>query len=72
VGPDLPPEAIAAIGSRRPGRDFLLSPMGKVDLTVLDEVLDRVATATRRILELGPSAAMNEFNRRERNGAAEE
>ena len=72
VGPDLPPEAIAAIGSRRPGRDFLLSPMGKSDLTVLDEVLDRVATATRRILELGPSAAMNEFNRRERNGAAEE
>ena len=72
VGPDLPPEAIAAIGSRRPGRDFLLSPMGKVDLTVLDEVLDRVATATRSILELGPSAAMNEFNRRERNGAAEE
>ena len=72
VGPDLPPEAIAAIGSRRPGRDFLLSPMGKVDLTELDEVLDRVATATRRILELGPSAAMNEFNRRERNGAAEE
>ena len=65
VGPDLPPEAIAAIGSRRPGRDFLLSPMGKVDLTVLDEVLDRVATATRRILELGPSAAMNEFNRKD-------
>jgi len=72
VGPDLPPEAIAAMGSRRPGRDYLLSPMGKSDLTVLDEVLDRVATATRRILELGPSAAMNEFNRRERNGVAEE
>jgi PTH1 family peptidyl-tRNA hydrolase len=32
---------------------------------VLDEVLDRVATATRRILELGPAAAMNEFNRKE-------
>jgi PTH1 family peptidyl-tRNA hydrolase len=72
VGPDLPPEALAAIGSRRPGRDYLLSPMGKLDLTVLDEVLDRVATATRRILELGPSAAMNEFNRRERNGVVEE
>jgi hypothetical protein len=24
-----------------------------------------VATATRRILELGPAAAMNEFNRKE-------
>ena len=71
VGLDLPPEAIAA-GGRRHGRDYLLSPMRKADLTVLDEVLDRVATATRRILELGPAAAMNEFNRRERNGQAEE
>ena len=71
VGPDLPPEAKAA-GGRRPGRDYLLSPMRKADLTVLDEVLDRVATATRHILELGPKAAMNEFNRRERNGPAEE
>jgi PTH1 family peptidyl-tRNA hydrolase len=64
VGLDLPPEAEAA-GGRRPGRDYLLSPMRKAELTVLDEVLDRVATATRRILELGPSAAMNEFNRKE-------
>jgi PTH1 family peptidyl-tRNA hydrolase len=39
--------------------------MRKSDLAVLDEVLDRVATATRRILEQGPAAAMNEFNRRE-------
>jgi PTH1 family peptidyl-tRNA hydrolase len=65
VGPDLPPEAIAAAGGRRPGRDYLLSSMRKADLTVLDEVLDRVATATRRIISDGPSAAMNEFNRRE-------
>jgi PTH1 family peptidyl-tRNA hydrolase len=67
-----PPEAIAAAGGRRPGREYLLSPMRKADLAVLDEVLDRVATATRRILELGPAAAMNEFNRREQNGPAEE
>jgi len=66
VGPDLPPEAIAATGSRRPGRDYLLSPMRKADLAVLDEVLDRVATATRRILEAGPADAMNEFNRKDR------
>jgi PTH1 family peptidyl-tRNA hydrolase len=65
VGHDLPPEAIAAGSSRRPGREYLLSPMRKADLTVLDEVLDRVATATRRLLEAGPAAAMNEFNRRE-------
>jgi PTH1 family peptidyl-tRNA hydrolase len=65
VAPDLPPQAIAATGGRRPGRDYLLSPMRKADLTVLDEVLDKVATATRRILELGPTAAMNEFNRKD-------
>jgi PTH1 family peptidyl-tRNA hydrolase len=39
--------------------------MRKADLTVLDEVLDRVATATRRIIGEGPAPAMNEFNRRE-------
>jgi PTH1 family peptidyl-tRNA hydrolase len=65
VGLDLPPEAIAAGGGRRLGKDYLLSPMRKADLTVLDEVLDRVATAVRRILEQGPAAAMNEFNRKE-------
>jgi peptidyl-tRNA hydrolase, PTH1 family len=70
VGQDLPPEALAAKGGRRPGKDFLLSPLRKADLTVLDEVLDRVATATRRILEQGPATAMNEFNRREKDGPA--
>jgi PTH1 family peptidyl-tRNA hydrolase len=64
VGPDLPPEAIVA-GGKRPGRDYLLSPMRKADLAVLDEVLNRVAMATRRILEVGAAAAMNEFNRRD-------
>jgi PTH1 family peptidyl-tRNA hydrolase len=64
VGADLPPEAIAAGASRRGGKDYLLSPLGKRDLTVLDEVLDRVATATRRIIEAGTAAAMNEFNRK--------
>ena len=71
VGMNLPPEATAA-GAKRPGRDYLLSPMRKADLTVLDEVLDRVATATRRIVEQGPGPAMNEFNRRDKNDAAEE
>src|SRR6185312_1043236 len=65
VGPKLPPKAIAA-GGRRPGKDYLLSPMRKADLAVLDEVLDRAATAVRRILETGPAAAMNEFNRKDR------
>jgi len=65
VGLNLPPEAIAA-GGRRPGKDYLLSPLRKAELTVLDEVLDRVAMATRCILQMGPAAAMNEFNRRDR------
>jgi hypothetical protein len=39
--------------------------MRKADFTVLDEVLDRVTIATRSILEKGPAAAMNEFNRKE-------
>jgi len=67
VGLSLPPEASAASGGKRPGRDYLLSPMRKADLTVLDEVLDRVATATRRILSQGPGPAMNEFNRKDRD-----
>jgi PTH1 family peptidyl-tRNA hydrolase len=65
VGQDLPPEAMAAGASRRGGKDYLLSPMSKRDLTVMDEVLDRVATAARLIVQDGPGPAMNEFNRRE-------
>jgi peptidyl-tRNA hydrolase, PTH1 family len=64
VGPDLPPEAVAA-GVKRPGRDYLLSPMRKADLAVLDEVLDKVAAATRRIIQDGPGPAMNEYNRKD-------
>ena len=48
VGPDLPPEAVAAGAGRRGGRDYLLSPMRKADLAVLDEVLNRAATAVRK------------------------
>ena len=65
VGQDLPPEAIAAGVKRRGGKDYLLDPMSKKDLAVLDEVLDRVALAVRMIVDLGPATAMNEFNRRD-------
>jgi peptidyl-tRNA hydrolase, PTH1 family len=57
--------------ARRGGKDYLLTPLRKKDLAVLDEVLDRAADAVRCIIEQGTSAAMNEFNRRERNGPAE-
>lgn len=60
-----PPHASEAGGKRRPGRDYLLSPMRKADLAVLDEVLDTVAAATRRIIQDGPGPAMNEYNRKE-------
>jgi peptidyl-tRNA hydrolase, PTH1 family len=65
VGHDLPAEAIAAGASKRGGKDYLLSPMSKRDLTVMDEVLGKVATATRRIIQDGAGPAMNEFNRKE-------
>ena len=45
------------------GTDYLLSPMRKQELVVLDEVLDRVRGAVEAILTRGVSAAMNEFNR---------
>jgi PTH1 family peptidyl-tRNA hydrolase len=44
------------------GRDFLLSPMRKQELAVLDEVLDRVRMAVEAILTKGPGPAMSQFN----------
>ena len=46
------------------GRDYLLTPMRKQELAVLDEVLDRVKDAVEVVLTEGVSAAMNRFNRR--------
>ena len=63
VGPDLPEAAKAAGVVKRGGKEYLLDPMRKADLVVMDEVLDRVALAVRMILDLGPAAAMTEFNR---------
>ncbi len=44
------------------GKDYLLSPMRKQELAVLDEVLDRAAKAVEVILTKGPGPAMCEFN----------
>jgi PTH1 family peptidyl-tRNA hydrolase len=46
------------------GRDYLLTPMRRQELVLLDEVLDRVKIAVETVLTEGVSAAMNEFNRR--------
>ncbi len=45
------------------GSDYLLSPMRKQELAVLDEVLDRAKSAVEMVLVKGVAAAMNEFNR---------
>jgi len=69
VGPDPlggPAEA------RRRGKDYLLTPMNRQDLVVLDETLDRVALAVETVLTRGVAAAMNAFNRREPNSPAGE
>jgi PTH1 family peptidyl-tRNA hydrolase len=47
------------------GQRYLLAPMRKADLKVVDEVLDAAAEAVKVILKDGPAAAMNRFNRKE-------
>jgi PTH1 family peptidyl-tRNA hydrolase len=47
---------------RAGGKDYLLSPMRKQELAVMDEVLDRAAQAVEAVLGKGVLAAMNEFN----------
>ena len=46
------------------GQDYLLSPLRRMELQVLDEVLDRAALAVEAVLAKGVGAAMNEFNRK--------
>ncbi|MGI4755622.1 MAG: aminoacyl-tRNA hydrolase [Janthinobacterium lividum] len=47
------------------GKDYLLAPMRKAELAVLDEVLDRVGKAVESVVKDGIAAAMNQFNRRD-------
>jgi len=47
------------------GQRYLLAPICKADLKVVDEVLDTAAEAVKVILKDGPAAAMNRFNRKE-------
>ena len=46
------------------GTSYLLAPMRKTELAVLDEVLDQAVRAVEAVLTKGVSAAMNEFNRK--------
>jgi peptidyl-tRNA hydrolase, PTH1 family len=63
IGPDA-----AAESAFRRGKDYLLTPLRKVDLATLDEVLDRVGRAVETVAAKGIKAAMNEFNRKDQNG----
>ncbi len=47
------------------GQSYLLSPMRKTELKVVDGILDTAEEAVKAILKEGPAAAMNRFNRRE-------
>jgi peptidyl-tRNA hydrolase, PTH1 family len=47
------------------GADYLLSPMKKKELEVVDGMLDTAEEAVKVILKEGPAAAMNRFNRKE-------
>jgi len=60
-----PPGDEAAERARRGRKDYVLTPMRKAQLTILDLVLDRTAQAVEMVLAKGAGPAMNEFNRRE-------
>ena len=47
------------------GAEYLLAPMKKKELEVVDGMLDTAADAVKMILKDGPAAAMNRFNRKE-------
>jgi len=47
------------------GETYLLAPMKKKDLQVVDGMLDSAEEAVKAILKDGPAAAMNRFNRKE-------
>jgi PTH1 family peptidyl-tRNA hydrolase len=47
------------------GQSYLLAPLRKKELEIVDGVLDTVEEAVKMILKEGPAAAMNRFNRKE-------
>ena len=47
------------------GAEYLLAPMRKADLAIVDGVLDTAEDAVKMILKEGPAAAMNRYNRKE-------
>ncbi len=66
VAPERPVQVISAAIAA--GKDYLLAPMKKKELEVLDGMLGTAEEAVRVILKDGPAAAMNRFNRKEESG----
>jgi PTH1 family peptidyl-tRNA hydrolase len=52
------------------GTTYLLAPMRKADLEPMEDGLDIAVRAVEKWLTAGPSAAMNEFNRRDREASS--
>jgi len=50
------------------GQGYLLAPLRKAQLKVVDTMLGKAEEAVKVILRQGPSAAMNRFNRKEDSG----
>jgi peptidyl-tRNA hydrolase, PTH1 family len=49
------------------GKDYLLSPFRKAQMATVDEMLNVAEDAVKMILAEGPAAAMNRFNRKEKD-----
>jgi PTH1 family peptidyl-tRNA hydrolase len=50
------------------GQRYLLAPLRKAELKVVDGMLNTAEGAVKAILKEGPAAAMNRFNRKEESG----
>ena len=52
------------------GKEYLLSPMRKTQLKVLDPIIADAAEAATMIVKEGPAVAMQRFNRRDPEGSS--
>jgi PTH1 family peptidyl-tRNA hydrolase len=54
------------------GAKYVLGQMKKAQLAIADEMLDQASAAVKMILQEGPAAAMNRFNRKNKEGSESE
>jgi PTH1 family peptidyl-tRNA hydrolase len=55
----------------RDSADYVLEPVTRAELDVIEPCLDRAVDALEVLLHRGPAAAMNQFNVRDRDGTGE-